>query len=161
ERNIDQSMLRIFRQHFSYLLDPVPSMMMLSATPTARYVDATEVPEGTEVYLIERAAKAGAGRAFRARTRARLRILPIPIEPLDILRPKARPSRLQVRFTAPFRRNDQLSELNLYVNHLDDLASSISVLYAIKTHLRSASILFEDTRITDETKGQACEVYYG
>ena len=55
ERNIDQSMLRIFRQHFSYLLDPMPAMVMLSATPTARYVDATELPEGTEAYLIERA----------------------------------------------------------------------------------------------------------
>src|SRR3569832_2795528 len=39
ERNIDQSMLRIFRQHFSFLLDPVPALVMLSATPTARYVD--------------------------------------------------------------------------------------------------------------------------
>ncbi len=161
ERNIDQSMLRIFRQHFSYLLDPVPAMVMLSATPTARYVDATELPEGTEVYLIERGSKTTNERVFRMRTRARLRILPIQIEALDILRTKARTYRLQLRFSAAFRRNDELSELNLYVNHLDDLASSISVLHTIKTHLRSASVVFEDTRITEETKGQPCEVYYG
>ena len=161
ERNIDQSMLRIFRQHFSYLLDPVPAMVMLSATPTARYVDATELPEGTEVYLIERNAKGTDERAFRVRTQARLRILPIRIEALDVLRTRARTYRLQLRFSAPFRRNDELSELNLYVNHLDDLASSISVLHTIKTHLRSVSIVFEDTRITEETRGQPCEVYYG
>ncbi len=161
ERNIDQSMLRIFRQHFSYLLDPVPAMMMLSATPTARYVDATELPEGTEVYLIERGTKLTEARAFRVRTRARLRILPIQLEALEVLRTRARTYRIQLRFTAAFRRNDELSELNLYVNHLDDLASSISVLHAIKTHLRSASVVFEDSRITEETKGQPCEVYYG
>src|SRR3569832_114152 len=77
ERNIDQSMLRIFRQHFSYLLDPVPAMVMRSATPTARYVYTTELPEGTEVYLIERGGKLSPERAFRVRTRARLRVLPI------------------------------------------------------------------------------------
>jgi type VI secretion system protein ImpG len=157
ERNIDQSMLRIFRQHFSYLLDPMPATVMLSATPTARYVDTTELPEGTEVYLIERGGKG----AFRMRTRARLRILPIQLEALDVLRTKARTYRIQLHFSAAFRRNDELSELNLYVNHLDDLASSISVLHAIKTHLRSASVVFEDARITEETRGQPCEVYYG
>ena len=161
ERNIDQSMLRSFRQHFSYLLDPVPAMVMLSATPTARYVDTTELPEGTEVYLIARGSLGASDRTFRVRTRARLRILPIKLEALDILRTKARTYRLQLRFTAPFRRNDELSELNLYVNHLDDLASSIAVLHTIKTHLRSASVVFEDTRITEETQGQPLEVYYG
>jgi type VI secretion system protein ImpG len=161
ERNIDQSMLRIFRQHFSYLLDPVPSMVMLSATPTARYVDTTELPEGTEVYLIERGGKMAEDRAYRARTRARLRILPIQLEALDVLRTRARTYRIQLRFSAAFRRNDEIGELNLYVNHLDDLASSISVLHTIKTHLRSASVVFDDARITEETKGQPCEVYYG
>lgn len=161
ERNIDQSMLRIFRQHFSYLLDPVPAMVMLSATPTARYVDTTELPEGTEVYLIERGSKTAGERVFRMRTRARLRILPIQLDALDVLRTRARTYRIQLRFSAAFRRNDELSELNLYVNHLNDLASSISVLHTIKAHLRSASVVFEETRITEETKGQPCEVYYG
>jgi type VI secretion system protein ImpG len=161
ERNIDQSMLRIFRQHFSYLLDPIPAMVMLSATPTARYVDTTELPAGTEVYLIERGGKAGGELPFRMRTQARLRILPIQLDVIEVLRTRARTYRIQLRFSAAFRRNDELSELNLYVNHLDDLASSISVLHTIKAHLRSASVVFEETRITEETKGQPCEVYYG
>jgi len=138
ERGIDQSMLRIFRQHFPYLLDPTPAMVMLSAKPTARYVDATELPAGTEVFLIERAGKPADQRVFRMRTLAKLRLLPIEIESLDIQRTRARTYRLFIHFTAAFRRNDEIGELNLYVNHLDDLVSSISVLYALKEHLRSA-----------------------
>ena len=160
ERGIDQSMLRIFRQHFPYLLDPTPAMVMLSAKPTARYVDATELPAGTEVFLIERAGKPADQRVFRMRTLAKLRLLPIEIESLDIQRTRARTYRLFIHFTAAFRRNDEIGELNLYVNHLDDLVSSISVLYALKEHLRSASVVFDD-RIDEDTRGQPCEVYYG
>lgn len=160
ERSIDQSMLRVFRQHFPYLLDPTPAMVMLAAQPTSRYVDTTELPPGTQVYLIERAGKPADQRVFRMRTQARLRLLPIQLEGLDILRTRARTYRLLFRFAAAFRRNDEIGELNLYVNHLDDLASSISVLYAIKSHLRSASVTFDDD-INEETKGQPCEVYYG
>ncbi|MFT3765640.1 MAG: type VI secretion system baseplate subunit TssF [Minicystis sp.] len=159
EHSIDQSMLRVFRQHFPYLLDPSPAMVMLSAVPTARYVDATELPAGTEVYLVERAGKP-TPRAFRMRTQARLRILPLELDGLDIQRTRARTYRILFRFTADFRRNDDIGELNLYVNHLDDLASSIAVLYALKQHHRAASVTFEE-RINEETRGQPCEVYFG
>lgn len=160
ERSVDQSMLRVFRQHFPFLLDPTPAMAMLSAEPTARFVDIAEIPSGTEAYLVERASKPTEQRVFRMSTQAPLRILPIELADLHTLRTRARTYRLFLRFTSAFRRNDDIGELNLYVNHLDDLASSIAVLYALKTHLRSASVTFDDA-LDEETQGQPCEVSFG
>ncbi|WP_437760859.1 type VI secretion system baseplate subunit TssF [Sorangium sp. So ce1389] len=160
ERAMHRSMLRIFRQHFSYLLGPVPAMGMLRAAPTLSFVDAAELPPGTEVLLVEPAAKGAEPRVFRMRTRNRLRILPIELASVNLLRVRGRGVRIVLRFTSRFSRNDEIGEVNLHINHLDDLASSIAVLHALKKHLTSASVVF-DRPVREDTAGQPCEVTFG
>jgi type VI secretion system protein ImpG len=159
-RSLDNSLLRIFRQHFPYLLDPMPAMTMLRAESSSRYVDVTELPRGTEVYLIERAQKKADERMFRMRTMTRLRILPIAIESVDIFRTHARTYRLLVRFEAAHSRKDEIGDIPLYINHLDDLPSSLTVLFAFKAHLQRASVVF-DGKVNEETVGQPCDVHFG
>jgi type VI secretion system protein ImpG len=161
QRSIDLSLLRIFRQHFPYLLDPPPAMTMLRAETTARYVDMTELPRGTEVYLIENTDKKSKARTFRFRTLGKLRILPIEIESVDIFKTKHKSYRLLVRFTTAFRRNDEIGDIDLYVNHLDDLPSSLMVLYAFKRHLRSVSVVWDKDHIDEDTQGTPCQVSFG
>ncbi|WP_437594413.1 type VI secretion system baseplate subunit TssF [Sorangium sp. So ce1000] len=160
ERGMHRSILRIFRQHFSYLLGPLPAMGMLRAAPTLSFADAAELPAGTEALLIEPAAKGAEPRVFRMRTRNRLRILPIELASVNLLRVRGRGVRILLRFTSSFSRNDEIGELNLHINHLDDLASSIAVLHALKKHLTSASVVF-DRPVREDTAGQACEAYFG
>jgi type VI secretion system protein ImpG len=160
-RSIDDSLLRIFRQHFPYLLGPVPAMAMLCARPTARYVDATLVPRGTEVYLISRPEREGdTPEVFRFRTLAKLRLLPIEITGVEIIRLGGRGYRLLLRMAAAFPRNDEIGELSLHINHLNDLRSSLTVLHELKAHLSSASVVF-DQRVDERTPGQPCEVHFG
>jgi type VI secretion system protein ImpG len=161
-RSIDQSLLRIFRQHFPYLLDPAPAMTMLRADPGINYVDVTELPRGTEVYLVENTEKKAKQRTFRFRTLGKLRILPIAIENVDIFKTtRSRGFRLFVQFTTHHPRNDEIGDVDLYVNHLDDLPSSLTVLYAFKRHLRSASVVFNKEHIDEETQGAPCQVGFG
>ena len=161
QRSIDQSLLRIFRQHFPYLLDPAPAMTMLRAEPTARYVDVAELPRGTEVYLIENANKKTKQRVFRFQTLSKMRILPIEIESVDLIPTRSRHHRMIIRFSTAFRRNDEIGDVDMYVNHLDDLPSSLTVLFAFKRHLKSASVVFDKEIIDEDTQGSPCQVSYG
>src|SRR5690348_8990678 len=65
ERNVGQSMLRLFRQHFPYLLAPVPAAAMLAGSVTARYVDVAELPSDSEALLVRRAHGEQPERVFR------------------------------------------------------------------------------------------------
>ena len=54
DRSLHRSILRIFRQHFSYLLGPLPAMAMLRAQPDEKsFVNKVDLPRGSEVLLIE------------------------------------------------------------------------------------------------------------
>ncbi|HTN91531.1 MAG TPA: type VI secretion system baseplate subunit TssF [Sorangium sp.] len=160
ERGMHRSILRIFRQHFSYLLGPLPAMGMLRASPTLSFADAAELPPGTEVLLIDTPAKGADPRVFRMRTRYKLRILPIELASVNLLRVRGRGVRILLRFSSSFSRNDEIGEINLHINHLDDLASSISVLYALRKHLEATSVVF-DRQVREDTAGQPCEAYFG
>src|SRR5262249_15508795 len=45
-------------------------------------------------------------------------------------------------------------------NHLNDLRSSATVLYALKEHLKAASVVY-DLRVGEDTPGTPCEAYFG
>src|SRR4051812_3658837 len=182
QRNVGQSMLRIFRQHFPYLLSPIPAMSMLRAKTSARYVDVTEIPRGTDVYLLE---KEGSGQGatehvYRFQTLAPVRILPIELEGIDIYRLDARSSagaggaggaggsatgspgkgfRILFRFAAGFPRNDEIKTISLYVNQLNDLFSSLTVFYQLKEHLKAATVVF-DKQVKEDSHGQPVDVHF-
>src|SRR6185437_15432011 len=109
-------------------------------------VDVTELPRGSEVYLIERIeddTKRMEHRLFRMRTLAKLRILPIEIERVEIFKTRGRTYRLLIELVAAHSRKDEVGEINLHVNHLDDLASSLMVMHAFKSHCRAVSVVFD------------------
>jgi len=160
ERNVGQSMVRLFRQHFPFLLSPVPAMTMLQALPSSRYVDLTQLPRNVEVRAVYNPGREAPEQVYRFRTLSRLRILPIRLEGINLYRPSGRGFRIVLAFASAFPRNDEIGELRLYVNHLNDFLSSLTVLHAIKTHLIRASIVFGE-RVNDDTVGQPCEVSFG
>lgn len=160
ERSVAQSMLRIFRQHFPFLLCPVPAMTMLRALPSSRYVDVTQIPANTEVRLTYSPGKEAPDQVYRFRTLSKLRILPIRLESVNIFRPGGRGFRLVLGFASAFPRNDPIGDLRIYVNHLNDFLSSVTVLHAIKSHLARASVVF-DAKVKEDTVGQPCDVSFG
>lgn len=160
-RSLDDSVRRIFRQHFPSLLGPSPAMAMLRASPGPAFADATVLPAGTEVVLRKPGEDDGEpDRLFRFRTLAKLCILPLRIQSVDQLPVHGRGPRLSIRLAAHAPSNQPLDELTLHVNHLDDVRSSITVLHELKAHLRKASVFYEQ-RPAEDASGEPCQVSFG
>ena len=159
ERTVGESLGRLLRQQFPYLVTPVPGIALLAADPSRRYVDVSTLPQGTEIELVRRGAT-GADEVFHMRTLAPLRILPIAIDGVDMLRAPGRGHRILVRLSAQFARNDDLGELDLWVDYLNDLHSSLLVGHELRTHLRRASVVWSH-RVNADTAGEPIEVAFG
>jgi len=159
ERGVRQSLLAAFRQHFPYLLGPVPATAMLRADIDSRFADAADLPQGAEIYLSRRNTK-DAQQVFHLRTLAPLHILPIRLAGGHLLRSPGGAYRLALQFEADFARNDEIGELSVHINHLDDLLSSLRVTAALEEHCRSASVAF-DPDLSAETPGKPCDIRFG
>ncbi len=160
ERNVDGSLTRILRQHFPYLLSPVPAMVMLRAGVTRRYVDVSELPRGSEVSLVAPATLETPERVYRFKTLAPLRILPIAIDGLDTIRAGSQGFRITVRFSSQFPRNDAIGDLDLHVDYLNDLQSSLVAMHELRTHIKSVSVVYSHT-VDETTQGTPCSVEFG
>ncbi len=159
QRAISRSTMRLFQQHFPYVLSPMPAMGMLRAVTGKHFVDASELPRGTQVRLTPTGAATGA-RQLAFRTLAPLRLLPIRLGRVDILKRGVEGFRLLLSFESEFSRNDEPGVLRLYVNHLNEFLSSLAVHYHLKKNLRAASIFFDES-ITEESVGKPCKVSFG
>lgn len=160
-RSLDQSVQRIFRQHFPSLLGPTPAMAMLRATPGSQFADATEVPRGTEVLLKVAGDELGeAERFFRFRTLSALSISPLRVVAVDLLPRLDGGYRFFIRLSASSAHNRELRSLSLYINHLDDLLSSMTVAHELRTHLTGASVHYE-AKPAEGAPGQPCELSIG
>ena len=109
QRAILRSTLRLFRQHFSFVLNPLPSMGLMRARTDARFVDAAEVPRGALV-SVSRPPPPGALQEpppLQYRTAAALRLLPVQLEGVDTWKRGPREGqRVMLRFAAAFPRNE-------------------------------------------------------
>lgn len=162
ERNVEGALLRIVHQHFPYLLMPVPAMFMLRAQPTRGYVDVSTLPRGTQVGLVRRVAvdSGTPDTVYAFRTLSRLRILPLELKAVDTLNRPKQQLRLLLRFSAPFERSEDISELPLYIDYLGDLHSSLLVLHALQKHMVSSSVVWSH-KVNELTTGEPCRVTFG
>lgn len=158
QRNIGQSLLRIFRQQFPFFTSPMPAMAMLRGKPMRRFVDGTTVPSGTEVLLSQTGDK-GEEKTYRFQTLAPLDLRPIELEAVDIYRVRGRGFRLLLRFGSAFPRSDDVGTMRLLVNHLDDLFSSSTVFYQLEKHLRQATVVYSD-KVAEDTRGAPLEAVF-
>jgi len=161
-RSIDQTVRRMFQQHFSYLCDPMPGMVMLQGQPGERFADAAYLPRGTRVAATvkpEENDREGLTKSVSFCTSAGLRLLPVVLDELEIFRRKGG-FRLVFRFESGFFRNDEIGELSLFVDYLSDFLASLEVLHTLKRSMRGAGIVFEDL-IDGDTVGTPVDVSFG
>jgi type VI secretion system protein ImpG len=161
ERNVEGALLRIVRQHFPYLLSPVPAMFMLRATVARNYVDVSELPRGTQINLVRKAGDDSTAQdsVFVFRMLSGLRLLPIELQSVDTI---ARSKRIRVvlRFGSAFARSEPIGELPLYIDYLGDLHSSLLVLHALQRHLVASAVVWSH-QVDESTSGDACRLEFG
>lgn len=161
-RALHRNVVRLFRQHFSHIVGPTPAMSMLCARPSARFVDPATLPSGSEVVLVEPGMRGADDRIFRFRTVGDLRILPLELSSVVPLRLPDKTLRLVLQFhwTTRHAMNVDLGDLHLHINHLDDLASSLTVAHALEKNLEAASVVYGQT-VREDTIGAPCRVSFG
>lgn len=155
ERHMLALRQRLFRQFFTYLLSPLPTMGLIQARPTGQCADALTLPCGSQF-----AVRLGDGRQAMARLLTDLRILPLTlISCTTLLRPD-RGFRLLLRLRAPYARNDDVGLLRLHISHLHDFKDSLGILHALEQHLLRASVTY-DGEVSETTTGLPCRVTFG
>lgn len=159
QRSVNESLLWLFRQHFPYVIAPMPAMGILQASPTSSFVDVLELPRGMDVAVDTKAQRAEHP-TYRFRTTAPLRILPIELTSVELMRRQDKSYRILLRFEGQFPRNDRIDTISLHINHLNDLSASMAVLYALQQHVQGVSVTFDDF-VREDTIGDPCEVSYG
>jgi type VI secretion system protein ImpG len=163
ERSVNRQTLRMFQQHFPYLLSPTPAMTMLKASPTMRFVDATDLPAHTETTItVPKATLPGQPIAFDTysfRTLHPIRILPIELEQIRLQARGTEGYQLHLDFASSFPRNDTIRELNLFINHLNDFTSSLLVCSELERNLQNATIQFDEG--SDNPDPSVCRVQFG
>ncbi len=159
ERAVDQSLVRLLRQYFPYVLSPLPAAAVVRADVTSRFADAAELPRGSEL-LVAPAAEWGQRPAYRFRSAAPLRVLPLALESVDLLPTRDKGYRIFLRFASDFARNDEVGDLSLYVDHLSDLPASMALRFALRSHVKRASVIYGKVARADEP-GAPCELAFG
>lgn len=162
ERALHKNVLRIFRQHFAHLLGPAPAMGMVRAKPTSRFVDPAVLPADSEILFVEPGERGGNDRIFRFRTLGDLRILPLELVSLTPrpLADKGWRFIFQFRWTTGYAMKMDVGDLHLHINHLDDLASSLTISHALETYKRGSCIVF-DQMASEDTEGTPCTITFG
>jgi type VI secretion system protein ImpG len=160
ERNLEASLLRIFRQHFPYLLSPIPAMVMLRGEVSRRYVDVSVLPRGAEIGLLQRGEGDAPDHVYRFRTLSALRLLPIELEGVETFVRKGRGTRIALRFAAGFLRNDEVDEVELRIDYLNDLHSSLLVLHALQANLVAASVSWNHD-VSEDSAAEPCQAEFG
>lgn len=159
ERIASESLMRLFQQHFPYAVSPMPATTMLQAVPSARFVDTISLPRSMEV-LVDRKTTQVTGAAYRFRTMAPLRVLPIQLDAVRGQVSSGKLRRILLSFSSAHPRNDALETISLHVNHLNDLTASMAVFFALKRHVRRASVLYG--KLPDSSgKGDGCGLHFG
>lgn len=161
QRALTRQTLRLFQQHFPYVLSPLPAMAMLQAVPVSRqFVSTPELPRGTRVLLSStRPGSSTPPLAFR--TLAPLRLQPLRLERV-LTRPSPHGVRVLLDFASDIERQEPPGPLWLYVNHLNEFLSSLAVHHQLERTLRGARVFFGKLS-TEESLSQAspCEVRFG
>jgi len=161
-RALHRNVVRLFQQHFSHVVGPIPAMSMLCARPTSRFVDPAVLPSGSEVVLVEPGMRGADDRIFRFRTVGDLRILPLELSSVVPLRLPDKTLRVVLNFqwTTRHAMRMDLGDLHLHINHLDDLASSLTVAHALEKNLKAASAVYGQT-VREDTIGLPCRISFG
>jgi type VI secretion system protein ImpG len=146
---------RVFQQFFPFLLSPAPAMGILQAKPTGQFTEPVFFPKGSEMA----ASITGEGTAI-FRTLCDLQILPIRLTNVKTLLLPDKGFRILLRLNASFPRNEEIRRLSFHINHLNDYLASLKVLHGLRSHLKAASVVFNE-EASELSHGTPCRTSFG
>ncbi|MDD9939855.1 MAG: type VI secretion system baseplate subunit TssF [Myxococcales bacterium] len=163
--SIERANLRVFQQHFPHVLNPLPAMAMLAARlDLGHFKDVADLPRWTEVVFVSRpdpaALQEEPPREVYFRTLVPMRMVPLSLEHAEIFRRPQRGYRMVLELAGVHELEDPVGELPLYINHLNDFGSSLTVRQMLSEHLEGVAVVYDED-VDDSSGGIPCEHYFG
>ncbi len=144
----------LFRQYFSFLINPLPSMGLLQLEPSLRIPETLHLPAGTELV----------GETYDQRKATFQTLEPVTVPPLfpdhfAFFHKVNGGWQLEMRYKSPYVQNADLNEMTFYLNHLGSFYGSVRTYMALRRCIESVKVGYDQTNMRDQ-KGDPCEVLF-
>lgn len=145
----------LFRQYFSFLINPIPSMGLVQASPTLKIPEQTLIPEEAELICTTYDERKAAFQTLNP-----LIIAPLYLEDFNFYKRIQGGWHLEFTFDSPHLQSEDLKQFTLYINHLNSFLGSIKTYFALCRATERVQIFYQSSE-TNEKKGLPCRVEFG
>lgn len=145
----------LFRQYFSFLVNPLPAMGLMQVQPSLRVPEQVEIQEGAELVC-----NTYDGRKATFQTLNPVKVFPLFADKFNFYRKVQGGWRLEMTYHCPHICNEELNAISFYINHLNSFFGSVRFYFALRRSLESAIIYYDETEIKNK-EGTPCKVQFG
>ena len=145
----------LFRQYFSFLVNPLPSMGLVQVQPSLRIPESTLLAEGSELVC-----NTYDGRKATFQTLDSVVVSSLFPHRCDFYRRLQGGWRLELTYHSAHETSDELGKMNFYINHLNSFFGSLRVYFSINRALEEVTVHYDETEIKDK-KGMPCTYRFG
>jgi len=132
----------LFRQYFSFLVNPLPAMGLVQIQPSLRIPEQITLPEESELVCNTYDGKKATFQTLEPAT-----ILPLFFHKFDFYRRLQGGWRMEITYNSPHLCSDELDQIRFYINHLNSFFGSLRVYFALNRSLEAVTVHYDETDI--------------
>ncbi len=145
----------LFRQYFSFLVNPLPAMGLLQLQPSLRHPEPLSIPEETELVC-----NTYDGRKAYFQTLDAVVLSSLFFHRCDFYRKVQGGWRLELTYQSPHVTSESLNKMCFYINHLNSFFGSLRVFFAINRALQGVTVHYDEVDVKNKI-GASCAYRFG
>lgn len=145
----------LFRQYFSFLVNPLPAMGLIQLQPSLRNPEPIAISEETELVC-----NTYDGKKAYFQTLDSTILSSLFFHRCDFYRRLQGGWRLELTYQSPHITSDELNKMCFYLNHLNSFFGSLRVYFAINRALESVTIHYDENDVKNKM-GTLCTYQFG
>lgn len=145
----------LFRQYFSFLVNPLPAMGLLQIQPSLRIPEQISLSEESELVCTTYD-----GRKATFQTLDPITISPLFFHRFNFYRRLQGGWRMEITYSSPHPRSEGLDKLRLHINHLNSFFSSLRVYFALSRSLEAVTVHYDVSDVKQQ-QGTPCTFQLG
>ncbi|HUD01407.1 MAG TPA: type VI secretion system baseplate subunit TssF [Rhabdochlamydiaceae bacterium] len=145
----------LFRQYFSFLVNPLPAMGLVQLQPSLRIPEQVILPAESELVC-----NTYDGRKATFQTLDSVTISSLFFHQFNFYRRLQGGWRLEITYQSPHVCSDELETVRFYINHLNSFFGSIRVYFALNRSLETVTVHYDESKVKN-AKGTPCSFHFG
>lgn len=145
----------LFRQYFSFLVNPLPAMGLLQLQSSLRVPEQIKIKEESELCCTTYDGKKAIFQTLDAAT-----ISPLFFQRFEFYRRVEGGWRVEMTYVSPHATSDEIGEISFYINHLNSFFGSLRVYFALNRSLEAVTVHYDATDLKSKN-GTTCEYFFG